>query len=211
MVNIDWSLYLVTDPILGGETGRDLIDIVRRAVDGGVSVVQLRDKDASDDDFRRTTERLLDALGDVPLFVNDRAHLAAEFGTHLHLGQSDLGVAEARTLLREEQLIGLSVGSDAELEACLALPGRRPDVLGLGPVYSTTTKADAPAGVGPDIIAGWADRAARADLATVAIGGITTGNAHTIHGVDGICVVSALMTAPDPTVTADALRKEFSR
>lgn len=106
-------------------------------------------------------------------------------------------------------MIGLSVGSDAELDAALALPGRRPDVLGLGPVYSTTTKTNAPAGVGPEAVAAWAARSE--DMATVAIGGVDAANAHTIHGVDGICVVSAIMGAADPAAAARELLKEAYR
>ena len=157
----------------------------------------------------RTTEQLLEILGEVPLFLNDRAHIAAEFRTHLHIGQDDLSYVQARELLHEEQMIGLSVGSDAELDAALALPGRRPDVLGLGPVYSTTTKTNAPAGVGPEAVAAWAARSE--DMATVAIGGVDAANAHTIHGVDGICVVSAIMGAADPAAAARELLKEAYR
>lgn len=204
--SVDWTLYLVTDPVIGGG---DVVETVRKAVDGGVTVVQLRDKHASDDEFRRTTEQLLEVLGEVPLFLNDRAHIAAEFGTHLHIGQDDMAYSQARELLPEERMIGLSVGSDAELDAALALPGRRPDVLGLGPVYSTATKADAPAGVGPETVAAWAARAE--DMATVAIGGVDAANARAIHGVDGICVVSAIMGAADPAAAARTLLKEFSR
>ncbi|AGS34812.1 thiamine monophosphate synthase [Corynebacterium maris DSM 45190] len=206
MSPVDWSLYLVTDPVIGGG---DVVETVAQALDGGVSVVQLRDKHAGDDEFRRTTEQLLEILGEVPLFLNDRAHIAAEFRTHLHIGQDDVAYAQARELLHEDQLIGLSVGSDAELDAALALPGRRPDVLGLGPVYSTTTKTNAPAGVGPEAVAAWAARSE--DMATVAIGGVDAANAHTIHGVDGICVVSAIMGAADPAAAARELLKEAYR
>lgn len=205
-MTVDWTLYLVTDPVIGGG---DVVGIVRQAVAGGVSVVQLRDKHASDDEFRRTTEELLGVLDGVPLFLNDRVHIAAEFGTHLHIGQDDLAYEEARSLLQEDQLIGLSVGSPAELDAVLAHPGRRPDVLGLGPVYSTSTKQDAPPGLGAEAVA---DLAARAEpMATVAIGGVNLTNARHIHGVDGICVVSAIMGAADPASAAHALLKEFSR
>jgi thiamine-phosphate pyrophosphorylase len=206
MTPVDWSLYLVTDPVIGGA---DVVETVSKALDGGVTVVQLRDKHASDDEFRRTTEQLLEVLGEVPLFLNDRAHIAAEFGTHLHIGQDDVAYGQARELLHEDQMIGLSVGSDAELDATLALPGRRPDVLGLGPVYSTTTKTDAPAGVGPDQVAAWASRSE--GMATVAIGGVDAATARTIHGVDGICVVSAIMGAADPAAASRTLLKEFSR
>lgn len=68
---IDWTLYLVTDPDLAG--GRDnVVPIVQEAVRGGVTVVQLRDKEASDEQIERTARELLDVLGDVPLFINDR-------------------------------------------------------------------------------------------------------------------------------------------
>ena len=85
-MSIDWTLYLITDPELAG--GRDkVIPIVQEAVRGGATVVQLRDKEASDEEVEATARDLLEVLGDVPLFINDRVEVAAKVGCHLHIGQ----------------------------------------------------------------------------------------------------------------------------
>ena len=142
---IDWSLYLVTDPDLAG--GREnVVRIVKEAVRGGVSVVQLRDKETSDEQIEHTARELLAVLGNVPLFINDRVEVAAKLGCHLHIGQGDMAFREARGMLSDEQLIGLSIGNHAELAAMS--DDARPDVIGIGPVYSTNTKKNAPAGWG---------------------------------------------------------------
>lgn len=210
----DWSLYLVTDPVLGG--GRDrVVDIVARAVAGGVTVVQLRDKHATDAEFTATAQALLNVLGDVPLFLNDRVEIARDLGTHLHIGQGDLPYPQARKLLAPEQMIGLSVGSEAELDAVLATTrtGRPPDVLGIGPVRDTATKADAPAGLGIPRVSALASRARAAGIASVAIGGVDASIAPDLARTDlaGLCVVSAVMAAADPAAAARELKENFTR
>lgn len=211
MSPVDWSLYLVTDPELGGGPDR-VVDIVTRAVAGGVTVVQLRDKHATDAEIEATALALLDAV-DVPVFLNDRVEVARRLGCHLHIGQTDMPYEQARALLAEEQMIGLSVGSDAELDAVLALEGRRPDVIGIGPAFDTTTKANAPAGRGVDRIDALATRARAAGLSSVAIGGITAARAgmFTDTAVDGICVVSAIMAAANPAAAARDLKEAYIR
>lgn len=115
-MNIDWTLYLITDPELAG--GRDkVIPIVQEAVRGGATVVQLRDKEASDEEVEATARELMKVLGDVPLFINDRVEVAAKVGCHLHIGQDDMDFSQARALLGPDKLIGLSVGTREELDA----------------------------------------------------------------------------------------------
>ena len=205
---IDWTLYLVTDPDLAG--GRDnVVPIVQEAVRGGVTVVQLRDKEASDEQIERTARELLDVLGDVPLFINDRVEVAAKLGCHLHIGQDDMAFREAREKLGEGQLIGLSIGSHEELAAIA--DDARPDVIGIGPVLSTATKKNAPAGMGTAAAAALAHAARERGIESVAIGGIKTHNAHELAGSDfaGICVVSDIMAAEDPAAAAAHLKEAF--
>lgn len=205
---IDWSLYLVTDPDLAG--GREnVVRIVKEAVRGGVSVVQLRDKEASDEQIEHTARELLAVLGDVPLFINDRVEVAAKLGCHLHIGQGDMAFREARGMLADHQLIGLSIGSHAELAAIS--DDARPDVIGIGPVYSTNTKKNAPAGMGPDAAAALAHAAQERGIDSVAIGGIKDHNAQELAGSDfaGICVVSDIMAAADPAAAAARLKEAF--
>lgn len=142
----DWSLYLVTDPQLGGGPAQVPV-IVDAAVRGGVSVVQLRDKDATDEVVTQRAAQLKDTLADrVPLFVNDRVETAVELGLHLHIGQDDMPYRTARDLLPSGCMIGLSVETPAHLDAVardIADGIRPPDVLGIGPVEQTSTKPDA--------------------------------------------------------------------
>lgn len=206
--DVDYSLYLVTDPDLPGGRAR-VADAVRAAVAGGVTVVQLRDKEATDAQVRQSAEELLPFLTEagVPLFINDRVAVARELGSHVHIGQDDQPLTQVRQLLGRDQLIGLSVGSDAELDAID--PAEIPDVIGIGPVFDTTTKKDAPAGLGPQKAARLATRAKQRGIRCVAIGGITPENAPALAGsdFDGICVVSAIMAAADPKSAAENLKE----
>lgn len=207
-MSIDWTLYLVTDPDLAG--GRDnVVSIVQEAVRGGVTVVQLRDKEASDEQIERTARELLGVLGDVPLFINDRVEVAAKLGCHLHIGQDDMAFREARKKLGDGQLIGLSIGSSDELAAIA--DDALPDVIGIGPVHSTATKKNAPAGMGTAAAAALAHAARERGIESVAIGGIKTHNAHELAGSDfaGICVVSDIMAAEDPAAAAAHLKEAF--
>ena len=205
---IDWTLYLVTDPHLAGRRD-NVVGIVQEAIRGGVTVVQLRDKEASDEQIESTARELLAVLGDVPLFINDRVEVAAKLGCHLHIGQDDMTFRVARDKLGDDQLIGLSVGSQEELEAIA--DDARPDIIGIGPVHSTDTKKDAPAGMGPDAAKALAHAARRRGISSVAIGGIKTHNAHELAGDDfsGICVVSDIMAAQDPAAAAAQLKEAF--
>nr|WP_276622113.1 thiamine phosphate synthase [Corynebacterium sp. UBA5992] len=211
---IDWSLYLVTDPYLGG--GREeVVGVVQRALTGGVGVVQLRDKEGSDAQVEETARELLAILGDVPLFIDDRVEVAAKLGCHLHIGQNDMPLAQARAALGPEQLIGLSVGSDADLDALDGLattsPHLLPDVVGIGPVFNTATKLDAPSGLGVKEARRLATRASERDIPAVAIGGINADSVSFLAGSDfsGVCVISAIMAAQDPEAAAHTLKEKF--
>ena len=219
--DVDWRLYLVTDPHLGG--GRDAVPrIVYEAVLGGVGVIQVRDKECDDDEeFRRRARAIADAARragaetgrHVPVFVNDRLDVARALGLHLHIGQQDMPFARARAALPDELMLGLSIESDEQLAAALAGPGPAPDVIGVSPVWSTTTKIDTAAALGP---AG-ADRLARAaaggGVRAVGIGGVTLANVAELAStaLDGVCVISAIMAAPDPRAAAADLLAGWGR
>lgn len=216
-MRIDWRLYYVTDPDLSG--GRDRVaHTVEQAVLGGATVVQFRDKNADDDTFRKGVLACREAIesavakgaAGAELFVNDRLGIAVELGTHLHIGQSDGDPAVVREALGPDRLLGVSVSSRAELDA-IAATGCA-DVVGLSPVWSTTTKTDtAPAlgleGVRELLVA------RPADLPAVAIGGINATNAAEViaTGVDGICVVSAIAAATRPREAAARLKELWEK
>ena len=207
----DWRLYLVTDPHLGG--GRNAVPgIVYEAVLGGVGVVQVRDKECDDDEFAvhaaaiaAAADRAASAVGRrVPVFVNDRLEVARELGLHLHIGQRDEPLARARAALPDELMLGLSIESDVQLVEALADPAVAPDVIGVSPVWSTATKTDTAPALGVQ----GADRIARvaadAGVRSVGIGGVSPTNVADLAttALDGVCVVSAIMAAPDPRAAA---------
>lgn len=216
-MRIDWRLYYVTDPDLSG--GRDRVaHTVEQAVLGGATVVQFRDKNADDDTFRKGVLACREAIesavakgaAGAELFVNDRLGIAVELGTHLHIGQSDGDPAVVREALGPDRLLGVSVSSRAELDAIAAIGCA--DVVGLSPVWSTSTKTDTAPALGLDGVRELL--AARpAGLPAVAIGGINATNAAEViaTGVDGICVVSAIAAATRPREAAARLKELWEK
>jgi len=203
---IDYSLYLVTDR--GLARGRPTLEIVRAAVRGGITCVQLREKAASTREFieeARQVNAFLNSCG-VPLIINDRVDVALAVGAAgVHLGQSDLPLAAARSLAGNSMVIGISAES---IRNAVAAQAGGADYLGVSPVFATPTKADTAAPLG---LAGL--RAIRAAVKTplVAIGGLTRGNAAEAirSGADGIAVVSAIVAAEDPEQAARAIKREI--
>ncbi|QEM83590.1 thiamine phosphate synthase [Halomonas binhaiensis] len=200
------AIYLVTDPALCAIQG--LEDTVMAAVRGGVTLVQLRDKHASDAELitiARRLKTLLDGSG-VPLVINDRVEvaLAAEVDG-VHLGQGDGDVGEARRLLGEQAIIGLSVQNHAQLDK---LDRSTLDYLGLGPVFATATKSDHATPLG---FSGLAQLVSASPLPSVAIGGLKAEHAAQVRasGADGMAVVSAICGQPDPQVATQVLVKEW--
>jgi len=216
-MQIDWRLYYVTDPDLSG--GRDHVaHTVEQAVLGGATVIQFRDKNADDDTFRKGVLACQEAIesavakgaAGAELFVNDRLGIAVELGTHLHIGQSDGDPAVVREALGPDRLLGVSVSSRAELDAIAAIGCA--DVVGLSPVWSTSTKTDTAPALGLEGVRELL--AARpAGLPAVAIGGINATNAAEViaTGVDGICVVSAIAAATRPREAAARLKELWEK
>ena len=206
----DPTLYLVTDTALCRP--HPVADVVRTAVAGGVTAVQVRDKTASRRELLELTRAVQGALADRPdvaLWVNDAVDVALLADADgVHVGQDDLPPAEVRALLGPDRLLGFSVSSVAELDVARALPAGTVDLVGIGPVWTTPTKPDAGSALGPDGVRALAEAARAAGSTTVAIGGIDASRAAEVAatGVDGVCVVSAVCTAPDPAEAARALR-----
>jgi thiamine-phosphate pyrophosphorylase len=192
---LDPTLYLVTDPDLC--RGRAMSEIVVQAARGGVTLVQLRDKQAGAKallEQARALRQVLDPLG-VPLIVNDRVDVAvAAANAGCHVGQTDLPAPEARALLGKSALLGLSLD---QVEQARRADAGILDYIAFGPFAATGTKADAGAPVGA---AGIRAVRSRTTLPLVAIGGIDARSAGAAieAGADGIAVVSAIMAAPDP-------------
>ena len=196
----DLNLYLVTDAPERCRCG--LLETVRRAVAGGVSIVQYR-RDLEDHAaVLAEVLPLRDFLrgAGVPLIINNDVELAVEIGADgIHIGQSDMPVAEARALIGPEMILGLTVANDAEMDA---VDATLVDYVGCGPVFPTISKDDAPADLG---VAKWAELAARCPVPICAIGGLDVERSRAVRATghcDGIAVVSAICAAKDPEQAA---------
>jgi thiamine-phosphate pyrophosphorylase len=202
--NIDYSLYLVTDR--GLARGRSNIEIVTAAVRGGVSVVQLREKDCSTREFIEQGLAIKKILKDhgVPLIINDRLDVAqAVDADGVHLGQTDMQLAFAKRILGDSMIIGIS--AESVQDAIEAEKGGA-DYLGVSPIYATPTKTDAAPALGLD---GLREIRKAVGLPLVGIGGLNTENAADVirNGADGVAVVSAIVAADDPETAAGSLKK----
>lgn len=198
---LDLRLYLVTDPSTPG----GIVDMVRAAVRGGVTLVQLRDKQAPIGEFIALGRSLAEALAPtgVPLIINDRIEAVRPCGAAgLHVGQSDMAPTDARRLLGPDAVIGLSITEASQLRDidCQAV-----DYLGIGPVHATPVKPDHAPPIGHD---GLALICAAARHPAVAIGGLTSADAAPARraGAAGIAVVTAIVAASDPEAAARSLR-----
>jgi thiamine-phosphate pyrophosphorylase len=193
-------LYFVTDVRPGLE------ELLAGALAGGVDMVQLRDKPASDDELVRAAavfRRLCDEHGAL-FWLNDRPDLVAACGADgVHVGQDDMPVAEARRVAGGDVLVGLSTHSPEQLDAALA--SDEADQLSVGPVWETPTKEGRPA-AGLDYVRHAAQVAA--DRPWFAIGGIDLGNVREVieAGASRVVVVRAIRDAADPGAAAAALR-----
>jgi len=203
MVDLDYSLYLVTDR--GLLEGRDLIQEVKKAVNGGVSLVQLREKEADSREFYELALALKKELAArrVPLIINDRLDIAMAIEADgLHIGQEDLPLSAVRRITGPGFIVGISVGN---LEQARRAEKDGASYLGAGPVFLTATKADAGEATGPEFIRVLKRECA---LPVIAIGGINEDNLAGIKaaGADGAAVVSALMGQNDIEAAARRLR-----
>ena len=201
-LDFNLSLYLVTDRPLS--LGRPIEEVVVAAVEGGVTMVQLREKDCPTGEFITLARALKGALAPhgVPLIINDRVDVAlAVDADGVHIGQSDMSYEDARRLLGPDKIIGLSVENFSDLERANSL---EVDYVGISPVYGTPTKSDTAEPFG---LEGLRRAVSLSAHPPVAIGGM---NATTIGevmqtGVDGVAVVSAICSAPSPKAAAQEL------
>ncbi len=195
----DLSVYLVVGR--GDCRHHGLEAVVAAALAGGATCVQLREKHLSASEYLDLARTLLPRLerAGVPLVVNDRVEEALALGAAsgrvaVHVGQGDMPVAEVRERLGPVPILGLSVRTPEEAGA---VPEDLVDHLGVGPVYATATKANAPAPIGPE---GLAAVRAVTGLPLVGIGGVTAARAPEViaAGAQGVAVVSAIACAEDP-------------
>jgi thiamine-phosphate pyrophosphorylase len=207
----DLSLYLVTDPALCGEIGVE--ETVRLSITHGATMVQLRDPDGNDDDIVRLGRALLPhtrAAG-IPLIINDRVHLVKAIDAQgAHIGQGDMSVREARTLMGSDALLGLSVQTLDHVRSARELDLDAIDYLGVGPVWAQSTKPDAATPGGVDILA---EIVNISPWPCVAIGGIDLARIPDVRqsGAQGAAVVSAICGQPDVAAATRALAESWRK
>jgi len=188
------GIYIITDEVI--VPGRTHVDIARAAVEGGASVIQLRDKNASDEYMIEAGKAIRQLTRDagVLFIVNDRLEVALACDADgLHVGSSDRPAAEIRHLLKGK-ILGVSA---ATLEEASRAGRDGADYIGVGPIFDTTTKLDAGDGIGLEMIE--ILRAESGGLPVVAIGGINASNLADVAraGADSASLISAVVCAPD--------------
>ncbi len=201
---VDWSVYVITDRRVAGD--RDILDVVRAAIRGGATVIQLREKKATTREMICLGEALHEITREagVPLIVNDRVDVALAIDAEgVHVGQDDMPAAMARRLIGPDKILGVSAETVAQ-----ALEAKRDgaDYLGVGDVYGTPTKPDAGPPIGLERLA---EIVQAVSIPVVGIGGITPENAAAVieAGAVGVAVISAVIGAADPEEAARELRR----
>jgi thiamine-phosphate pyrophosphorylase len=187
------SLYGIVD--LGYVRGSEALDVTRKMLAGGVQIIQLRAKNLPAPAVASLARELAPACraAGVPFLLNDHPALVAETGADgAHVGQDDLGVAEARALAGPGKIIGKSTHSLVQAEAAAA---EQPDYIGFGPLFATPTKPDYPAIGVSDIAAVHA----RVSLPIFCIGGVKKENLAALAGAGArrVVIVSGILQAPD--------------
>lgn len=199
---IDLSLYLVTEESIAIE---DLTKIITESVSGGVSIVQLREKNNSSLSFYKKAYALKQLLNElsIPLIINDRVDIAlAVAADGIHIGQDDLPLPVIKQMVPDDMIIGVSVST---LEEAIEAERNGADYIGVGSVFPTKTKQDATLMAIEDL----EEICHSVSIPAVAIGGITADNISSLSdsGLSGTAVVSAIMNADSPKTASEFLLK----
>jgi thiamine-phosphate diphosphorylase len=204
----DYSLYLVTDRKLS--LGRSNLEVIEAALDGGVTIVQLREKELGTQEFYLEAKKIRELLKNrqISLIINDRIDIAmAVEADGVHIGQNDMPLNLARKLLGPDKIIGVSVFTVDE--ACEAEAGGA-DYLGLSPIFVTSTKPELNRQIG---IEGIRPIRRVVKIPLVGIGAMNATNAFDAvrAGLDGVAVVSGIVSQKDITAAARAIKAEVLR
>jgi len=197
-------LYLVTDK--QSARGKDLLEVVESALQGGVTTVQVRDKDSGAFEivtFCKAVKLMTDRF-DAALIVDDRVDVAIAAGADgVHLGDQDIPPGLARSLMGRGAIIGATAAS---IEMAMEAEEQGADYIGVGPFKPTSTK---PGHADPLGIEGLARIGSSVSIPWVAIGGITARDAEAIirAGASGIAVASAICGAEDPKTAAEEIKR----
>lgn len=203
--DIDYSVYLVTDS--RDKTEEEFLAIIEEAIEGGTSIVQLREKTASTKDFYELALKVKEITSrhDVPLLINDRIDIALAINSEgVHIGQDDMPADIARAIIGDEKILGVSAST---VDEAVKAQKDGADYIGSGAVFPTSTKDDADS-VSKDELK---EIVNSIDIPVVAIGGITLENAQELKdtGISGFSVVSAIMSAKDPQEASEKLKEIY--
>ena len=202
-MKLDTTLYLVTDSTNLEEDA--FLLKVEEALRGGVTLLQLREKERSGREYlrlARSVREVADRYG-VPLLIDDRVDVALACGcAGVHVGQTDIPVRDARKLLGPDRVVGATAKTVPQAREAWE---QGADYLGVGAIYPTTTKVVTV--LTP--VERLRDICAAVPIHANAIGGLNEGNLEVLRGVPiaGICVVSAIMKAADPRAAAQGLKR----
>ncbi len=205
MNKLDLSLYLVTDK---SDDVEKFLKTIEEAIQGGVSVVQIREKTADTLDFYNLALKVKEITTryNVPLIINDRVDVALAIDADgVHVGQSDMPCDVTRKLVGDDKIVGVSA---ATIEEAQKAERDGADYIGTGAVFPTSTKDDAPSITKKEL----KEVVDSIDIPVVAIGGITLDNASelTDTGIAGLSVVSAIMSSDNPKESSKKLLKIFN-
>ena len=201
MKNLNTRLYFITDST--PYTEDEFLSRVKAALSGGVTLIQLREKERSTREYIALAKKVhaLSQQFGVPLIIDDRVDVALASGAEgVHLGQSDMQIDAARKIVGEDFIIGATTKT---VEQALEAYQQSADYLGVGAIYPTTTKVKTVLTSTETL-----DKICKAvPIPVNAIGGLNKDNIDVLKGIDikGICAVSAIMKAPDPKTAAEEL------
>ena len=205
MNKLDLSLYLVTDK---SDDVEKFLKTIEEAIQGGVSVVQIREKTADTLDFYNLALKVKEITTryNVPLIINDRVDVALAIDADgVHVGQSDMPCDVTRKLVGDDKIVGVSA---ATIEEAQKAERDGADYIGTGAVFPTSTKDDAPSITKKEL----KEVVDSIDIPVVAIGGINLDNASelTDTGIAGLSVVSAIMSSDNPKESSKKLLNIFN-
>lgn len=204
MGKFDLTLYLVTDSTDKNEA--EFLEIIKQACDGGITLIQLREKDKTGLEYLKLAEKVKQVTDkyNIPLIIDDRIDIAmAVDASGVHVGQSDIPVYAARKMLGNNKIVGATAKT---LEQAKKAKEDGADYLGVGAIYPTTTKVITVI----TEVSTLNDIAVQTNMPIVAIGGLNSSNMHVLYDsmADGIAVVTAIMKSADPYEAAKSLKQQ---
>lgn len=206
MKKLDTTMYFITDST--NYTEDEFLYRVEEACKGGVTLIQIREKERTTREYLSLAEKVHEITRkyDIPLIIDDRVDVALAVNAEgVHVGQSDMPVNIARKLMGGDKIVGATAKT---VPQAIEAYEQGADYLGVGAIYPTTTKVKTVL-TSVDTLK---EIVKAVPIRVNAIGGLNKDNIHVLNdsGIDGICVVSAIMKADNPCAAARELREAFN-